>query len=99
MINEGDRLALVLEYCNAKDLGDVMEAKDSLSERSARNLLRQLVTTLHELGQRGVCHRDIKMDNLLLHFEKGSENRLSCATLKLSDFGNACAFRGSDTIL
>ena len=35
MINEGDQLALVLEYCNAKDLGDVMEAKDSLSERSA----------------------------------------------------------------
>jgi hypothetical protein len=46
MINEGDRLALVLEYCNAKDMGDVMEAKDALSERSARNLLRQLVTTL-----------------------------------------------------
>jgi hypothetical protein len=35
------------------------------------------------------------MDNLLLHFDEGSARRLSCATLKLSDFGNACSYRSS----
>ena len=39
MINEGDRLALVLEYCNAKDLGDVMD--DQRNPHSKANILNR----------------------------------------------------------
>lgn len=42
------------------------------------------------MANRNVVHRDLKLDNLMLHFPQGVERRLAKAVLKLGDFGNAC---------
>ncbi|CAM9820909.1 unnamed protein product [Phaeothamnion confervicola] len=56
---------------------------DVLSESDARLWFRDLLNGLKYLQSRGIAHRDIKPDNLLI-FENG--------TLRISDFGCAVRF-------
>jgi calcium/calmodulin-dependent protein kinase I len=57
-----------------------------LDEPHAQRYLCQLVGALVHCHQHGVCHRDIKLQNILL------ETRTFDAQVKLIDFGNAKRF-------
>lgn len=51
-----------------------------MGDREARNVFRQLALAVAYLhGQRGIVHRDIKLDNILMDAD--------CLTIYLSDFG------------
>ena len=52
-----------------------------LTEDRARFFVAQLIDAVHYLHSVGICHRDLKLQNLLLDTEQ--------RTLKLSDFGTA----------
>lgn len=62
----------VMPYCPNGDLyGKTMEnfrASDSgrLSESQARRWFRQILMGLHHLQQKGVCHRDLSLENILV---------------------------------
>jgi calcium-dependent protein kinase len=83
-------LFFVMELCTGGHLGRLLKTcKNGLSESVARNYIFQITKALMHCHQRGICHRDIKLQNILL------ESNANDAQLKIVDFGNAVRFRGS----
>ncbi|KZT42899.1 kinase-like protein [Sistotremastrum suecicum HHB10207 ss-3] len=73
-----DNLYLVMEYLNGGDCAALIKTIGALPEEWARNYIAEVTLGLEYLHQRGVVHRDLKPDNLLID-EHGH--------LKLTDFG------------
>lgn len=77
---------LVMELCEGGELFDRIITEGTFSEKAAAAYVRQILSALFYLHNRGVCHRDIKPENFLL----GSKH--PDAQLKLIDFGLSARF-------
>ncbi|KAH0587746.1 hypothetical protein H2248_006505 [Termitomyces sp. 'cryptogamus'] len=73
-----ENLYLVMEYLNGGDCAALIKSIGCLPEEWTRNYIAEVVLGLEYLHQRGVVHRDLKPDNLLID-QHGH--------LKLTDFG------------
>ncbi|XP_020083191.1 CBL-interacting protein kinase 16-like [Ananas comosus] len=74
------RIFFVMELVRGGDLFDlVSKHRRGLPEDQARRYFQQLIAAVDFCHSRGVCHRDLKLENLLLD--------ASSNTLKVSDFG------------
>jgi len=71
-------LFIVMEYASGGDLLKYVKKKGRLNENEARVILRQIVFGLGHIHSRGVLHRDIKLDNILLDAD---------GSVKICDFG------------
>lgn len=60
------KIYLVLEYIKGGELFPRISAKGKLNEDSTRDLFRQLLSAVAFCHSRGVFHRDLKLENLLL---------------------------------
>jgi tousled-like kinase len=69
----------VLEYCDGPDLSHYMKQNKTISERHAKNIIKQVVAGIHYINSHAtkVIHYDLKPQNLLFH--NGS--------VKIADFG------------
>lgn len=76
-----DRLFLILEFCEAGDLSQLIRAKGVLPEKEALFYFRQLASGLRALREHDLMHRDLKPQNLLLALSGDS------LQLKIADFG------------
>lgn len=71
-------LYMVMEFMKGGDLSSLLEQVGSFDEDTAKYYLAQIVLALEYLHSKGVIHRDLKPDNILID----SEGRI-----KLTDFG------------
>eukprot|EP00405_Crypthecodinium_cohnii_P041070 CAMPEP_0206556202 /NCGR_PEP_ID=MMETSP0325_2-20121206/18276_1 /ASSEMBLY_ACC=CAM_ASM_000347 /TAXON_ID=2866 /ORGANISM="Crypthecodinium cohnii, Strain Seligo" /LENGTH=656 /DNA_ID=CAMNT_0054056703 /DNA_START=71 /DNA_END=2041 /DNA_ORIENTATION=- len=83
----GNDDVLVLEHCDGGDVYDLYAANEGccMLEAFVIQLIRQLLLALQHLVVKGVEHRDVKPENLLLF--GGSTARSAAPLLKLGDFG------------
>lgn len=84
----------ITPYCKGGDLGgvvmDQINRKSRMDEKDATHWFRQILLALHHLQLKGVCHRNISLENIVVHGD-------SC---KLVDFALALRvpYHQSDTI-
>jgi len=75
---------LAMELCDGGEVLDVITAKGKFGEKDAAMLTHQLLQGVTYLHFKGVCHRDLKLENMLL-LDKDVPIRQN--TMKLIDFG------------
>jgi serine/threonine protein kinase len=78
VFNNDTYLFIVMEYASQGDLLHYVRSKKKLSEEEALKYFRQLIYGVAHIHCRGVLHRDIKLDNILLDDDMG---------VKICDFG------------
>lgn len=61
------KIFLVMEYCNASDLSDFMKHNKMLKEETILPITFQLSKAMEQLFNKGIMHRDLKPQNILLH--------------------------------
>jgi len=71
-------LIIIMELCAGGDLLSYVRKRRRLKEPFAKNIFKQIIDGLRYIHENYVCHRDIKLDNILLD-TKG--------TIKIADFG------------
>ena len=77
----GDSFLYIMERpANCIELFDFISQRGALEEDLARDFFKQVVDTVIECQERGVIHRDIKDENLILDVNTGK--------LNLVDFGS-----------
>lgn len=81
---------IVMEYCNGGDLADYLIQRGTLCEDTIRLFARQMCAAMRALQSKGVIHRDLKPQNILLCHDSAIMNPTpNDITLKIADFGFA----------
>ncbi|EED22213.1 serine/threonine protein kinase (Kin4), putative [Talaromyces stipitatus ATCC 10500] len=87
---ETDRyIGIIMEYASGGELFDYILKNRYLKDNAARRLFAQLVSGVGYLHKKGIVHRDLKLENLLL-----DRNR----NLIITDFGFANTFNPADEL-
>lgn len=80
--NEGDFEYIVMEYVEGITLKQYLNAKNTLPEKEAVDFAAQICAGLEHAHKKGIVHKDIKPENILITKE---------GILKITDFGIAKA--------
>ena len=88
---------LVIEYCNGGSLVKALKYhltkfNKPIPEDIVRYIVKNILTAVIYLNNKNIIHRDIKSDNILLHYENEQDllsNNFIKAKIKLIDFGFA----------
>ena len=80
-----NQLVIVTEYCDGGDLFTLIRQRGALSEAECKFVLKGLLEgLLHVHGKHRICHRDLKLENILLTKE---------GRVVLGDFGLSKAYK------
>lgn len=83
VLEDSERIYFVMELCGGGSLADLV-AEKVLDERLARFYFAELLEGVAYCHEKGVCHRDLKLENLLCD---------NLGHLKITDFGHAGIFQ------
>jgi calcium/calmodulin-dependent protein kinase I len=87
---EKGTLYLIMEYIEGETIEDytlrvLSEDTGFITESIIKNIFKQIVQAIEIIHEHGICHRDLKPDNLLYNSKTGS--------VKLMDFNISKRFR------
>ncbi len=88
IFEENDTAYLVMEYVKGETLKQQIQQKGILAEKEAMLLISQLMDAVDSVHSKGMLHRDIKPDNILISKE---------GRVVLIDFGSAREFAEGKT--
>lgn len=89
MVETDRTIGIILEYASGGELFDYILNHHYLKDNAARRLFAQLVSGVGYLHKKGIVHRDLKLENLLL-----DRNR----NIIITDFGFANMFNPADEL-
>ncbi|KMU82535.1 serine/threonine-protein kinase KIN4 [Coccidioides immitis H538.4] len=89
MVETDRHIGIILEYASGGELFDYILNQRYLKDHAARRLFAQLVSGVGYLHKKGIVHRDLKLENLLL-----DRNR----NIIITDFGFANTFNPADEL-
>ncbi|XP_041675405.1 serine/threonine-protein kinase par-1 isoform X8 [Drosophila eugracilis] len=78
-----EKMVLVMEFAAGGELYDYLSERKVLTEEEARRIFRQVATAVYYCHKHKICHRDLKLENILLD-ENGNA--------KIADFGLSNVF-------
>jgi serine/threonine protein kinase len=81
--NTPEHLYIITELLEGSDLLAGVLERGSYAEDDARDVIRQMLNALSYLDSKGIAHRDLKMENVVLTSSLGSTQ------IKIIDFGLA----------
>ncbi|KAF2668868.1 Pkinase-domain-containing protein [Microthyrium microscopicum] len=89
MVETERHIGIILEYASGGELFDYILQNRYLKDNAARRLFAQLISGVGYLHKKGIVHRDLKLENLLL-----DRNR----NIIITDFGFANTFNSNDNL-
>jgi len=88
-----------MEYATGGDLLTYVIRRSKLNELVAKFIFKQLAESVYYIHSQGFCHRDIKLDNILLDIDNHIKVSLSSYICKkLCDFGVSTQFKKGDVL-
>ena len=79
---------IVMEKFNCQDLFDFINENGPLEEKVAKQIFHQVVDTVTQCHNRGILHRDIKDENILIDLQN--------LKIKIIDFGSGTYLHNTD---
>lgn len=61
-----EKMVLVMEFAAGGELYDYLSERKVLTEDEARRIFRQIATAVYYCHKHKICHRDLKLENILL---------------------------------
>eukprot|EP00924_Labyrinthula_sp_SR-Ha-C_P005094 maker-scaffold_1-snap-gene-21.49-mRNA-1 protein AED:0.02 eAED:0.02 QI:0/0.66/0.5/1/1/1/4/59/576 len=90
VVRERDRLGIVMDLMEGRELFERIVERKKYTERDAAQLMKKLVNGIKQLHDHNILHRDLKPENLV--FASEGED----AEIKISDFGLGCVTNWPD---
>ena len=96
---------IVMEYCNGGELVKSLEKFQlkygkPFPEELVQYFMRQIISAFKQIHNKNIMHRDIKLQNILLHYDNEKDKqefKIMKAKVKIIDFGFACKIQ-KDTL-
>jgi calcium-dependent protein kinase len=65
---------IVMEYCSGGELLNYILSAEMMNENIIANIMKQLLSAVAYCHERGIVHRDLKTENLLIKDAKDINN-------------------------
>ena len=92
-ITEKKDIYLITEYCNGRNLNELIKTRKKLEEDEMLSCMIQLRNGFQYLREKKILHRDVKPHNILLHYENVKQLKEHQPVIKLVDFGLATCMK------
>ena len=77
-------MVLVMEIAAGGELYDYLSERKCLEELEARRIFRQIACAVYYCHKNNICHRDLKLENILLDENGNAKVRSIIVTNKIS---------------
>jgi calcium-dependent protein kinase len=78
---------IVSEFCSGGELFEKIQKNATFSEKTVASYMKQILSAVTYLHEKGIVHRDLKAENILF------ENQEEDANIKLIDFGVSTKYK------